>query len=45
VQPPEFKVRVLTVRPDDMRALAFTLRTGVEAAPQMLAELGLAFQA
>ena len=32
------------VRRDDLRAIACILGTGVEAAPQKLAELGLAFQ-
>jgi transcriptional regulator with XRE-family HTH domain len=45
VQRQDFNGRVLTVRRDDMRAIACILGTGVEAAPQKLAELGLAFQA
>jgi transcriptional regulator with XRE-family HTH domain len=45
VQRLDFTGRVHTVRRDAMRALACILGTGVEAAPQKLAELGLAFQA
>jgi transcriptional regulator with XRE-family HTH domain len=45
VQRQDFNGRVLTVRRDDMRAIACILGTGVEAAPQKLAELGLAYQA
>jgi hypothetical protein len=45
VQRQDFNGRVLTVRRDDMRAIACILGTGVESAPQKLAELGLAFQA
>jgi transcriptional regulator with XRE-family HTH domain len=45
VQRQDFNGRVLTVRRDDMRSIACILGTGVEAAPQKLAELGLAFQA
>jgi transcriptional regulator with XRE-family HTH domain len=44
VQRQDFNGRVLTVRRDDMRAIACILGTGVESAPQRLAELGLAFQ-
>jgi transcriptional regulator with XRE-family HTH domain len=45
VQRQDFNGRVLPVRRADRRALACILGTGVEAAPQKLAELGLAFQA
>lgn len=44
VQRQDFNGRVLTVRRDDMRAIACILGTGVESAPQRLAELGLAYQ-
>jgi hypothetical protein len=44
VQRQDFNGRVLTVRRDDMRAIACILGTGVEGAPERLAELGLAYQ-
>jgi transcriptional regulator with XRE-family HTH domain len=43
VQRQDFNGRVLTIRRDDLRAIACILGTGVDSAPEKLAELGLAF--
>jgi transcriptional regulator with XRE-family HTH domain len=43
VQRQDFNGRVLTIRRDDMRAIACILGTSVDTAPEKLTELGLAF--